>query len=290
MREIILRYKYFLVAAVIFLCSLALFLVQLNGIQETLSEEYLEAGYILSNALPSAPPSKFAKLVIIIDDFGEDRAGVREMLSIPAPLTAAVLPFREHSLADATAAIGSGFDVIAHIPFSTPDIPEIWLGKGLIKADMSKQDIVALLNKVKKELPMMKGISNHIGPMGCDNSFINDCLLSWLSEQNMLLVDNMISGTSLSEHSAYQLASLHNMQDFVLERTYFLDGEEHATVDAVKKQIRKAAYEAHETGLSVAVGHVGTEGGLRTAQAISEMLPWLAENNVEIVSIQDLVT
>ena len=285
-KDDIIAHKFVLGPILVIIFTLALFFIQISGVTETLTKpEYIEAGLNLADSLPTIPPSDYPKLVIVIDDCGQNRDGVKEMFDIPETLTFAVLPFSEKGFDDANTAYSNGHEIILHIPFFTNKVPQAWLGSKIIQPTMDKDEIYSYLDEAFEQIPFAIGLNNHIGPMGCDNSFTTDTILSYLSQKNKILIDSATSSgsASTSEISAYKLASLHNMEKRVLTRTFFLDGSQNPTVASVKQQIKKAASYAHEHGLAVVIGHVGTEGGKRTATAIKELLPWLAENNVHIV-------
>lgn len=289
MKNFIVKYKYILGITAVLIFTAAMFSAQVIGVHESLTDpDFIEAGEVLAQALPTAPSSSYSKLVIIIDDFGQSREGVKEMLELPAALTTAVMPFLGYSEADANAALAAGHEVILHIPFYTSKVPSSWLGSRIISTAMSEEEITKFLDDAFAQLPMARGINNHIGPMGCENSFVIKCLLSYLSSHQKYMVDSVTSSASNGENSAQNLAKLYQMEDRVFKRTFFLDGSQYSTVDDTKKQLRKAALAAKESGLAIVIGHVGTEGGVRTAKAISDMLPWLAEQNIIITHLSEI--
>lgn len=290
MKNWLTTHKYLLGILGVLLFTIGMFSLQVIGVQETLTDpDTIEAGLALSQILPTAPPSAYAKLVIVIDDFGQSREGVVEMLALPTKLTTAIMPFFTYTQEDALAATAAGHEVIIHVPFYTKEVPVSWLGPRIINTSMGKQEVESYLEDAFTQLPMAKGINNHIGPFGCESSFISDCVLAYLSAHGKYLIDSGISSTSDQESSAKTLAGLYGMEDSVFQRTFFLDGTAYPTVDATKEQLRKAATVAKESGLAIVIGHVGPEGGVRTAQAISEMLPWLTEQNVTIVTLSEII-
>ncbi len=56
------------------------------------------------------------KVAIVIDDFGNNMKGTDKMLSLPIPLTVAVMPFLPSTKEDAIAAHKKGHEVIIHMP------------------------------------------------------------------------------------------------------------------------------------------------------------------------------
>ena len=76
---------------------------------------YLKPTYASEVGNATEPITK-PKLAIVIDDFGEDRRGVEEMLNINAKLTIAVMPADDFSTEDAEKAHAKGHEVILHMP------------------------------------------------------------------------------------------------------------------------------------------------------------------------------
>lgn len=56
------------------------------------------------------------KVAIVIDDFGNNMKGTDKMLSLPIPLTVAVMPFLPSTKQDAIGAHKKGHEVIIHMP------------------------------------------------------------------------------------------------------------------------------------------------------------------------------
>ena len=56
------------------------------------------------------------KVAIVIDDFGNNMKGTNQMLSLPIPLTVAVMPFLPSTKEDAIVAHKKGHEVIIHMP------------------------------------------------------------------------------------------------------------------------------------------------------------------------------
>lgn len=66
--------------------------------------------------LTTSSNAKSPKLAIIIDDFGLDRNGVQEIMTLNRHLTFAVMPLLRYSKHDAATARTKGYEVIVHLP------------------------------------------------------------------------------------------------------------------------------------------------------------------------------
>src|SRR5690348_7506474 len=72
------------------------------------------SSYIMDYGLGEAQSqnSDGGRLAIIIDDFGQNREGVKEMMSIPVHLTFAIMPFLTFTQSDAHTAYEKGYEII----------------------------------------------------------------------------------------------------------------------------------------------------------------------------------
>jgi len=222
------------------------------------------------------------KLAIVIDDFGLQRKGVSEMLSLDCKLTAAVMPFLEYSEDDAENALENGKEVIIHIPMqaTTHDVPS-HLGPRPIKVSDSESDIKQWIYDAREDLPEAVGANIHMGTLCSTKSEIMRPVFENLKQYNMFFLDSKTSSKSVCRKTAKEVG----IQFY--ENEVFLEHEK-KTKAYVKKQLKKAMKIALKTGECVAIGHVGYEGGIITAEAISELLPEFKENNIELVFLSEL--
>jgi polysaccharide deacetylase 2 family uncharacterized protein YibQ len=221
------------------------------------------------------------RLAIVIDDFGgADRSGIAEMLALPVKVTPAIMPFEEHSADDARLAQEKGLDTIMHMAMEPMKGKRSWLGPNPIMNDMSPEEVTKILQAAFETTPGVVGMNNHTGSKASGNPEIMRAVMAVLKDKNMFFLDSMTSG----EHVAMGLS-----QEFgvpVLERNVFL--EENHSVDFTRKQLAKAADIAVKNGYAIAIGHVGAEGGVSTAQCIKDATAMFEEKGVEIVSLSDL--
>ena len=244
-------------------CSGLIFLISLTASQQVNTE-------------------KMGKLAIVIDDFGLQRKGVREMLGLDCKLTAAIMPFLEHTEDDAEDALENGKEVIIHIPMqaTTHDIPS-HLGPRPITLKSSEEDIAKWIEDAREDIPEAVGANIHMGTLSSTRREIMRPVFENLLKHNMFFLDSKTSSKSVCRNLAKDAGIR------FYENEVFLEHEK-KTKGYVKKQLRKAMKIARETGECVAIGHVGYEGGLITAEAILELLPEFKENFVELVFLSEL--
>ena len=225
-------------------------------------------------------PGNTGKLAIIIDDFGQNRNGVEEMMSIEAHLTFAVMPFMTFSQSDAENAYNKGYEVIVHLPLEASGGKLSWVGPRPIMADMSEDKVKAIVNDSFESVPHAVGANIHMGSKAGEDENVISSILDVIKSKRLFFVDSR----SCRHPIAKSIAD--NKGVVCFERNIFLDGGR--SISAIKKQLETAGKMALDRGEAVAIGHVGTEGGRDTAQAIAEMLPEFKEKGIRIVFTSEL--
>jgi polysaccharide deacetylase 2 family uncharacterized protein YibQ len=217
-----------------------------------------------------------ARLAIIIDDLGSDRAAAEAVFSLGYPLTVSVLPNHEHSVDIAKEAHRRGFEVMLHLPMQsvaneTPEAQELHPG-------MAAPEVAALVDQFLQNVPDAAGVNNHQGSQATADSALMDELMPVLRDHHLFYVDSRTTAATV----AYDTA-----QDFGVRSAFrnvpFLDDV--AEVAAVRKQLELAMRGAREKGEAVAIGHPHAA----TLQALREVLSRAQEQGVHLVLASELV-
>ncbi len=228
----------------------------------------------------SATDNSGGKLAIVIDDFGQSRAGVQEMMQIDRHLTFAIMPFLEFSRSDAETAYERGHEVIVHLPME-PNYGKLsWLGPRPIMAGMSKGMVEELVRDAFEKVPYAVGANIHMGSKASSDPTIIDGILDIIKEKNLYFVDSRTAAKPICK----KIADTKGVRCF--ERDIFID--EGRSKEEIKKQLQKCEEVVLKKGMAIAVGHVGTEGGKATANAILEMLPEFDSKNIQLVFVSEL--
>lgn len=235
---------------------------------------------LLTNSSYEDCDDRQGKLAIVIDDFGENRNGVKEMMSIKRRLTFAVMPFLTHSKDDSEEAYSKGFEVIVHMPMEPKIGNRNWLGPKPILARMSKDEVEKLTQDAFDDILHAKGANNHMGSKATSSERVMAGLLEILKDKNMYFLDSLTTAKSKSIEIGHKLGVKVYLRDI------FLDGINYK--EYMKKQLRKAAIISLKKGSAVAIGHVGEEGGRPMAEAIIEMLDEFDKHNVKLVYVSEL--
>jgi len=243
----------------------------------------LEIEIVMRTTLPSSAEggnsggqAQNARLAIIIDDLGSDRAAAEAVFALGYPLTISVLPNHEHSMEIAIEANRRGFQVMLHLPMQsvaneTPEAQELHPG-------MPASEVAALVDQFLKNVPDAAGVNNHQGSQATADTALMDELMPVLRDHQLFYVDSRTTAATV----AYDTA-----QDFGVRSAFrnvpFLDDV--AEIAAVRKQLTLALRGARDKGEAVAIGHPHAA----TLQALREILPQTQAQGVRLVPASELV-
>lgn len=220
------------------------------------------------------------KLAIIIDDFGQNRDGVKEMMSIDRHITLAIMPFLSFSQSDAKTAHAKGFEVIVHLPMESYKGNLNWVGPRPIMSVMSNVEVQQLVMDTFDNVPFAVGANIHMGSKAGEDERIISNVLDIIKSRNLYFVDSRAGRHPIAKAIADSKGVI------CYNRDVFLDRKQ--PKEYIKKQLKKSCDIALKMGSAVAIGHVGIEGGKVTAQSISEMLPEIDRRNISLVFVSEL--
>ncbi|MCP8968520.1 divergent polysaccharide deacetylase family protein [Ectobacillus ponti] len=234
---------------------------------------------LLFAAAPQAAAVEKHKVAIIIDDFGNNMKGTGHMLSLPIPLTIAVMPFLPSSRQDATAAHEKGHEVIIHMPMEPLRGKRSWLGPNAITTDLSDEEIRRRVEMAIKEVPYAIGMNNHMGSKATADERIMRIVLSVCKEYGLFYLDSKTNPHSVVPKIARELDVP------VIENEMFFDDV--YTSAHVTRQASLLLKRMQEEKTMIIIGHVGPPGEI-TASVIQSHIPQLKEAG-EIVFVSDLL-
>lgn len=271
-------------------CLLSLFLIAILLIVQFMSNGKKADQYYVNKATnnytsPVTPIYQKPKLAIIIDDFGQNQNGVKEMMEIDRPLTFAIMPFLDYSAQDANEAHNRGYEVIVHLPMQSEKIDNPnWLGPRPIKICQDENEIRRIVLDSIGNIPHAIGINIHMGALTSENERVISCVMKVVKEKNLYFVDSVTSQKTICKPVAKKIGVK------FIERNFFIENSsKNKNKEYIKKQLASAGNMAIEKGHAVAIGHVGSAGGKVTAEAIREMIPGLESKGIEFVFISELL-
>ena len=219
--------------------------------------------------------AKTPKLVIIIDDIGNNKEMDLKAAGLPGAVTLAILPHTPHSQTIATLAFKNKKEIILHAPMES--IEDKNLGKGGLTEAMTEEEFTRTLQNDIDSIPHLVGLSNHMGSLLTQNENAMSWLMASLTKNNLFFVDSRTTAASV----ASDLASKHNIEH--VSRDVFLDHE--ANTEYTDKAFKKALRISKKTGFAVAIGHPYPT----TLSYLETHLGKLEQEGVQLIPVSELL-
>lgn len=222
---------------------------------------------------------KDLKAAIIIDDFGGGTGGVRDFLEGDIPITAAVMPFTEHSTEHAKWAHKYGIEVMIHLPMEPKRGKRSWLGPRPITNDLSAEEVKQIVEDAIKDVPYAFGINNHMGSLAVENEEIVRAIIEVAKEKRLFIIDSATSPKTKFPEIAKELGVP------ILKRDVFLD--DISSSSHVRKQMIRLAKVTEIKGMGIAIGHVGITGKVCSI-GVFQSMDEFEKRNIKIVPVSNL--
>lgn len=215
------------------------------------------------------------KIAIVIDDWGYNLNNLAALKQIKSPLTLAVLPNLAYSQTVAREAGRMGFEIILHLPMEPHE--NFHLEKNTIMTAMDDATIKGIISDDLRNIPYLKGVSNHMGSKATEDLRVMKILFQELKKRNLFFLDSLVSAKSICSNLA------RDMKIRFSKREVFLDNIERA--EYIKGQILKLKQKAKNLGRAIGIGHDREI----TIQVLKEVLPELEKEGYKLVFLSELV-
>lgn len=239
---------------------------------------FLCLGFTNINGAEAKGPVK-GELAIVIDDFGNDMKGTEEMLNLPIPITAAVMPFLSTTERDAKMAHEKGHEVIVHLPMEPKKGKKSWLGPGAITTDLSDEEIRNRVVKAIESVPFAAGMNHHMGSKATEDERVMRIVLGVCKEKGLYYLDSRTTAKSVIPKIAEELSVPYLKNDLFLDHVY--------TEQYINKQASKLKEELNSNRQFIAIGHVGITGD-EVVSALKSHIPEY-KKQAEIVPLCQLI-
>lgn len=217
------------------------------------------------------------QIVLIIDDFGYSYGTIEQgFMKLNPAVTFSVIPGHTYSRKIARLAVRNGHPVMIHMPME----PLKYHGgeeSYMIMDGMDQYEVEYRINKAISELPMAKGMNNHMGSRITGSVDMINKISRVLKEQNLFFVDSYtVNGTVVRK-----VMKSHGIR--VFERDIFLDHVN--TEHEIRRQLMKLSRVAQKKGIAVGIGHNRS----LTLKILNEMMPILENDGFEFIPAGDLL-
>jgi len=232
------------------------------------------------NVPSSAPPERNVKslgnLVFFIDDAGNNLRELEPFLSLPGPLTIAVLPGLPHSAEAARRIRASGKEVFLHQPMEAIGAQNP--GPGAIYSGMSAEEIRSILRRNIAEVGPVVGINNHQGSRITMDRDAMETILSFCAENNLLFLDSRTTADTVAPFIASRLGIK------IGERDVFIDNEQDR--ESMLSYITGGLSRAQRNGKAVMIGHTWSPA---LAPLLNEQFVLLTRQGYTLKTASDII-
>ena len=167
--------------------------------------------------LPSdvVPPEERGPLVLVLDDAGNSLDGFESFLSLPVPLSVAILPLLDYSVQAAAMTAAAEKEILLHQPMEA--LGGANPGPGAIGPDLSRREIADRLAENLTSVPGVIGVNNHMGSLATAESDVMHAVFEVLRERGLFFLDSRTSAQTVGRTVAAQVGIP------FAERNVFLD-------------------------------------------------------------------
>lgn len=219
------------------------------------------------------------EIAIVIDDFGNNMKATEEMLNLPVPITAAIMPFLSTTKRDAKLAHEKGHEVIVHLPMEPKKGKKSWLGPGAITTDMSDEEIRKGVIRAIEDVPYAVGMNHHMGSKVTEDERVMRIVLEVCKEKGLFYLDSKTTGNSVIPTLAKELSLPYLENNMFFDHIY--------TEQHIHKQASNLIRELDDTEQLIAIGHVGVTGD-KVVTALKSYIPHY-QKQANIVKLSSLL-
>ena len=227
--------------------------------------------------IPCPKPASRARIALIIDDIGYSRRRAGMFLSLPVPITYAVLPRLSLTRPLSEEIRDAGHQVLLHQPME-PLNSRFDPGPGALYVRYDSDRIAEILAENLADVPCAEGVNNHMGSLFTAHAEKMLPTLEALQGWNRFFVDSLTSPDSAGFRTARGL----NLP--AARRSVFLDNVRSEA--AVYRQLQRLAAKALREGCAIGIGHPFAE----TAAAIARFVKPAAAAGIEPVYVSSLLS
>ena len=230
---------------------------------------------VIAKITPPRLPLK--QVAIIIDDIGYDMTPVRELLSIDADITFAILPLLAHSREAADMLHKANRETLLHLPMEPLSYPKEKPGSGALFSDMNDEELIFQLEKNLDSVPYVVGVNNHMGSKFMSNERNLVPVFKQLKKRDLFFIDSRTTNGSKTTAAA-QKVHLN-----VASRKIFLDNERNYS--KIYQILMDVAEAPAGNSMLIVIGHPYPE----TIRALKDAHKVFREKGVSIIPVSKLI-
>lgn len=222
------------------------------------------------------PPVKLPDgplITIIMDDLGRSTLTADELVSMPEPVTFAVLPGEPHAIEVAEIAHAAGHEVMLHVPMEPQGYPAVNPGEDALFVAQSDAEIRTRFELLLAGVPYVTGTNNHMGSRFTEDARALSPVMESLREKGLFFIDSRTTGQSRVTEVAHRFGVP------TMNRDVFLDNV--AEVNAIVREIKRLEDRARSQGAAIGICHPYPE----TLEALRRELPDMRSRGIAVVPV-----
>jgi len=227
-------------------------------------------------AVPAAAPDGRARVAIIIDDMGLDRARSERVMALPGPLTLSFLAYARDLPQQAAIAHRNGHELMVHVPMEPMGhllVPD----PNQLDVAMSREEVLTRLRWDLSRFEGYVGINNHMGSRFTSDAPAMRPVLEELKARGLLFIDSRTSASTTGAEVAHEIGVPNASRDV------FLDYE--ISIAAVEQQLLELERFAKRNGNAIAIGHPHDQ----TLEVLQRWLRELPQKGLALVPVSAIV-
>lgn len=193
------------------------------------------------------PEARGPKLVVVIDDVGENYGVLKGLAGLDLPLTFAVWPHASHTRECVKLITRTQHDLLVHFPMEPMGYPQVKPGDDALFASMTADQVRQRVEENLARIPEAIGVNNHMGSRFTADKAGMKVALTEFKRHGLFFLDSLTSGKSVGRATAKDVGIP------FYERDTFLDNVK--DVNAILLQLRKTERVAQRQGRAIAIGH-----------------------------------
>ncbi|MCP4649047.1 MAG: divergent polysaccharide deacetylase family protein [PVC group bacterium] len=220
---------------------------------------------------------KVAKLAIVLDDWGYNKAILKDFLALNTPMTCSILPHLPYSADIANRLHKLKYEFILHLPMEPYNADQISMEKNTILTTMNSQQITKIIQQAITNIPHLKGANNHMGSKATADETIMNIVLTELKNNGLFFLDSYVDSKSVGRKVAQAI----NIS--FLKRDVFIDNNGDA--ESIRQQLEQAKIIALGQGQAIAIGHAKPT----TMSVLAKTIPEFKKEGITFVYLSELL-
>ena len=240
----------------------------------------------MTNAAPPPPLADDAmRVAIVLDDMGVNVEQTEKALLLPPQITFAFLPYGRGTATQAQKAKDLGHEIMVHLPMEP--FPrkgdehgsyQIDPGPNALFINLPASEIATRTEvNLKDLLPLVVGVNNHMGSRFTGYRDGMKTVLDITQKYGLFFMDSVTTGKSQVK------AAAEGMSLPILERNIFID--HFSDKERLERALARIEKYANSHRNVIAIGHPHQS----TLDALNAWIPTLAEKNIHLVPITEMV-